>query len=105
MLQNIPPVPHGKSEESQSASTSAHEGDVSGSTDEGWCNTYAGLDVWNSEISNIPASSGQDASAQEVEDWDKELEESACSPYGKYTFTCASFEFWVVGGGCLSMFK
>ncbi|KAF4801929.1 hypothetical protein TURU_030192 [Turdus rufiventris] len=93
LLQNIPPVPHGKSEESQSASTSLHEGDVSGSTDEGWCNTYAGLDVWNSEISNIPECSGQqDASAQEVEDWDKELEESACSPYDADDFSCGSFE-------------
>ncbi|XP_056361932.1 coordinator of PRMT5 and differentiation stimulator [Oenanthe melanoleuca] len=93
LLQNIPPVLHGKSEESPSASTSCHEGDVSGSTDEGWCNIYAGLDVWNSEVSNIPESSGQqDASPHEVEDWDKELEEADCSPYDADDFSCGSFE-------------
>lgn len=98
-MKNIPNVPDGKSEESESASTSPNEGDVSGSTDDGWYNIYGALDVWDSEVSNISESPGQqDASEYEVEDWDKELEESTCGPYGEYTFTCASFEFWIVGG-------
>ncbi|XP_039937737.1 coordinator of PRMT5 and differentiation stimulator isoform X1 [Hirundo rustica] len=83
LLQNIPNVPDGTSEESVSASTSPNEGDVSGSTDEGWYNIYADLDVWDSEVSNIPESSvQQDVSEHEVEDWDKELEESTYGPYG-----------------------
>lgn len=98
-MKNIPNVPDSKSEESESASTSPNEGDVSSSTDDGWYNIYGALDVWDSEVSNIPESPGQqDASEYEVEDWDKELEESTCGPYGEYTFTCASFEFWIVGG-------
>lgn len=103
MLQNIPDVPDGKSEENGSASPSPNEDDVSGSADEGWYNIYADLDLWDSEGSNIPESSGQQAASEhEVEDWDKELEESSRGPYGKYTFTCASFEFWVVGGRCFA---
>ncbi|XP_023794515.1 coordinator of PRMT5 and differentiation stimulator isoform X3 [Cyanistes caeruleus] len=83
LQQNIPNVPDGKSEESESASTSPSEGDVSGSTDEGWYNIYADLDVWDNEVSSIPESSGQqDASEHEVEDWDRELEEFTCGPYG-----------------------
>lgn len=35
----------------------------------------------------------------EMEDWDKELEESERSPYGKYEFICDSFEFWLACGG------
>lgn len=98
LLQNIPNVPDGKSEESESASTSPNEGAISGSIDDGWYNIYADLDVWDNEVSKIPESPGQqDASEYEVEDWDKELEESTCGPYGEYTFTCASFEFWIVG--------
>ncbi|XP_072792999.1 coordinator of PRMT5 and differentiation stimulator isoform X2 [Taeniopygia guttata] len=86
-LQNIPNVPDGKSEESESTSTAPNEDDVSGSTDEGWYNIYADLDVWDSEVSNVPESSGQqDASEHEVEDWDKELEESTCGPYGNPAF-------------------
>ncbi|NXN84959.1 COPRS protein, partial [Bombycilla garrulus] len=44
-------------------------------------------------VSSIAESSGQqDASEHEVEDWDKELEESACSPYDADDFLCGSFE-------------
>ncbi|NWY69846.1 COPRS protein, partial [Erithacus rubecula] len=44
-------------------------------------------------LSNILESSGlQDASAHVVEDWDKELEESDCSPYDADDFFCGSFE-------------
>lgn len=59
--------------------------------------------MWDSEVPNGPECSGQqDASEHEVEDWDKELQESASGPYGEYTFTCASFEFWIVGGRCFA---
>ncbi|XP_039937738.1 coordinator of PRMT5 and differentiation stimulator isoform X2 [Hirundo rustica] len=93
LLQNIPNVPDGTSEESVSASTSPNEGDVSGSTDEGWYNIYADLDVWDSEVSNIPESSvQQDVSEHEVEDWDKELEESTYGPYDADDLSCGSFE-------------
>lgn len=97
MLQNIPNVPDGKSEESASASTSPNEDDVSGSTDEGWYNIFADLDVWDSE-----SSGQQDTSEHEVEDWDKELEECTRGPYGEYIFTYASFEFWIVGDRCFA---
>ncbi|XP_030089677.1 coordinator of PRMT5 and differentiation stimulator [Serinus canaria] len=93
LLQNIPNVPDGKSGESEFASTSPNEGDASGSTDEGWYNIYADLDVWDSEASNVPKSSGQqDASEHEVEDWDKELEESASGPYDADDLAGGSFE-------------
>ncbi|XP_066421992.1 coordinator of PRMT5 and differentiation stimulator [Molothrus aeneus] len=93
LLQNIPNVPDGKSEESEFASTSPNEGDVSGSTDEGWYNIYADLDVWDNEVSNVPESSGQqDASEHEVEDWDKELEESASGPYDADDLSGGSYE-------------
>ncbi|XP_023794516.1 coordinator of PRMT5 and differentiation stimulator isoform X4 [Cyanistes caeruleus] len=93
LQQNIPNVPDGKSEESESASTSPSEGDVSGSTDEGWYNIYADLDVWDNEVSSIPESSGQqDASEHEVEDWDRELEEFTCGPYDADDLSCGSFE-------------
>lgn len=59
--------------------------------------------MWDSEVSTVPESSGQpDASEHEVEDWDKELEGSTYDPYGEYTFTCASFEFWIVGDRCFA---
>ncbi|NWV41691.1 COPRS protein, partial [Grantiella picta] len=32
------------------------------------------------------------ASKHEVEDWDKELEESTCGPYDADDFSCGSFE-------------
>ncbi|NXK95927.1 COPRS protein, partial [Formicarius rufipectus] len=34
----------------------------------------------------------QNASEYEVEDWDKELEESACSPYDADDLSCGSFQ-------------
>ncbi|XP_005490515.2 coordinator of PRMT5 and differentiation stimulator [Zonotrichia albicollis] len=93
VLQNIPNVPDGNSEESESASTSPNEGDISGSTDGGWCNIYTDLDVWDGEVSNVPKSSGQqDASEHEVEDWDKELEEAASGPYDADDLCGGSFE-------------
>ncbi|NXM97327.1 COPRS protein, partial [Sylvia borin] len=46
-----------------------------------------------SEVSNIPESSGQqNASEHEVEDWDKELEESTYGPYDADDLYCGSFE-------------
>ncbi|XP_057224782.1 coordinator of PRMT5 and differentiation stimulator [Malurus melanocephalus] len=86
---SIPNVPDGKSEAHESASTSPNEGDVSGSPDDDWCNTYGVMDLWD-EVSESPGQ--QDASGYEAEDWDKELEESTRSPYDADDFCCGSFE-------------
>ncbi|XP_039246098.1 coordinator of PRMT5 and differentiation stimulator isoform X2 [Pipra filicauda] len=90
LLDNIPNVPDSKSEESEASDASHSEGDDSVSPDD-WYNVHFYLDEGDDEVSSIPDSPKlQSASEHEVEDWDKELEESAYGPYGASKAASAS---------------
>lgn len=96
LLKNILCVLDSDSEGSEFSDISACEDDVSLHTD-------TDMEDLCGELSRMPEDvtfpQQQTASTYEVEDWDKELEESECSPYGKYKFTGGSFEFWLARGG------
>ncbi|XP_017667612.1 PREDICTED: coordinator of PRMT5 and differentiation stimulator isoform X3 [Lepidothrix coronata] len=88
LLDNISNVPDSKSEESEASDAPHSEGDHSVSPDD-WYNVHEGDGV----VSSIPDSPKlQSASEHEVEDWDKELEESACGPYDADDLSCGSFQ-------------
>lgn len=99
LLKSFPNVCDSESEESELSSTSHDENDVSGSPVD-CIDSPPDLDDWSSGVSSVPDAVTfpelQTASVYEAEDWDKELEQSECGPYGEYRFTCASFEFWSV---------
>lgn len=88
------------SEESEFSDTSSYEDDVSQSP-AGYHYVPPDLEELNGDISNmlesVTSPEQQTASVYEVEDWDKELEESESNPYGEYKFTCASFEYVELG--------
>ncbi|XP_064532134.1 coordinator of PRMT5 and differentiation stimulator isoform X2 [Pseudopipra pipra] len=84
LLDNISNMPDSKSEESEASDASHSEGDDSVSPDD-WYKVHFYLDEEEDEVSSIPDSPQlQSASEHEVEDWDKELEESAYGPYGEH---------------------
>ncbi|XP_027510291.1 coordinator of PRMT5 and differentiation stimulator isoform X1 [Corapipo altera] len=92
LLDNIPNVPDSKSEESEASDASHSEGDDSVSPDD-WYNVHFYLDEEDDEVYSIPDSPKlQSASEYEVEDWDKELEESAYGPYDADDLSCGSFQ-------------
>ncbi|XP_027547677.1 coordinator of PRMT5 and differentiation stimulator isoform X2 [Neopelma chrysocephalum] len=92
LLDNIPNVPDSKSEESEASDASHSEGDDRVSSDD-WYNAHFYLAEGDDEVSSIPDSPKlQSASEYEVEDWDKELEESACGPYDADDLSCGSFQ-------------
>ncbi|XP_071429437.1 coordinator of PRMT5 and differentiation stimulator-like [Pithys albifrons albifrons] len=92
LLDDIPNVPDSKSEEREASDTSDNEGDVSGSSDV-WYNMNSYLSEGDDEVSSTPESPKfQDASEYEVEDWDKELRESACGPYDDEDLSWGSFQ-------------
>lgn len=99
LLKSLPNVRDSESEESELSDTSHNENDVSDSPVDG-VDSPPDLDYWGSIVSSVPDAITfpelQTASVYEVEDWDKELEESELGPYGEYRFTCALFEFWPV---------
>ncbi|XP_032562981.1 coordinator of PRMT5 and differentiation stimulator isoform X2 [Chiroxiphia lanceolata] len=90
LLDNIPNVPDSKSEDNEASDASHSEGDDSVSPDD-WYNVHFYLDEEDDEVSSIPDSPKlQSAPEYEVEDWDKELEESAYGPYGASKAASAS---------------
>ena len=97
-LKNIPSVLDSESEESEFSDTS-HNENVSGSPVD-CAHIHPDLEDLDGEVSGMPEAVTfpelQTATVYEVEDWDKELEESESNPYGEYRFTCASFEFCLV---------
>lgn len=99
LRKNIPRVLDSDSEESEFSDTSSYEDDV-GRSSAGY-HVLPDLEDLNCEISNmlenVTSPEQQSASVYEVEDWDKELEESESNPYGEYKFTCASFKYVEVG--------
>ncbi|XP_064532143.1 coordinator of PRMT5 and differentiation stimulator isoform X5 [Pseudopipra pipra] len=99
LLDNISNMPDSKSEESEASDASHSEGDDSVSPDD-WYKVHFYLDEEEDEVSSIPDSPQlQSASEHEVEDWDKELEESAYGPYalapGGADSWAAAFDFGV----------
>lgn len=99
LLKNIPNVLDSESEESEFSDISHNENDVSGSPVDS-VHLRPDLEDLGGEVSSMPEAVTfpelQTASVYEVEDWDKELEDSECNPYGEYKFTCALFEFRIV---------
>lgn len=99
MRKSIPNVLDSESEESEFSDTSHNENDVSGSPVD-CVDTHPDLEDLGGEVCSMPETvtfpEQQTVSVFEVEDWDKELEDSECNPYGEYKFICASFEFWLV---------
>ncbi|NXM68291.1 COPRS protein, partial [Serilophus lunatus] len=47
---------------------------------------------WDEASSTPESPKLQDASGYELEDWDKELEESACYPYDADDLSCGSYQ-------------
>jgi len=90
LLENIPNVQN-ESGESEFSDSSHDEEDVSSSSVD-CVHILPDLEELGGEVSSMLEA----VTFQEVEDWDKELEESECNPYGEYKFTCASFELWLV---------
>ncbi|XP_009071928.1 PREDICTED: coordinator of PRMT5 and differentiation stimulator [Acanthisitta chloris] len=81
-----------KSEESATSDNESHGSDSPGA----WSNTQSALEEWEEDVSStpeaVPAPQPDTAPVHEVEDWDRELEEAACSPYDADDFNCGSFE-------------
>lgn len=96
LLKNIPNVLDSESEESEFSDIFHNENDVSGSPVDCFHIRFD-LEDLDGEVAGMPEAITfpelQTASVYEAEDWDKELEDSECNPYGEYKFTCASFEF------------
>lgn len=99
LRKNIPRILDSDSEESEFSDISPYEDDVSRSP-VGYY-VQPDLEDLDGEISNmlenVTSPEQQTALVYEVEDWDKELEDSESNPYGEYKFTCASFEYVEVG--------
>lgn len=93
MLKKIPNGPDSESEESEFSDASCDENDVSDSPAD-CARVHPDLEDLDGEVSNmleaVTFPELQTASVYEVEDWDKELEDSECSPYGEYKFTFSS---------------
>lgn len=89
LLKNILCVLDSDSEGSEFSDISACEDDVSLHTD-------TDMEDLCGELSRMPEDvtfpQQQTASTYEVEDWDKELEESECSPYDAGDLYCGSFQ-------------
>ncbi|KAI6075710.1 Coordinator of PRMT5 and differentiation stimulator isoform X2 [Aix galericulata] len=84
LRKNIPHVLNSDSEESEFSDTSSYEDDVSRSP-ASYHYVQPDLEELDGEISNmlesVTSPEQQTASVYEVEDWDKELEESESNPY------------------------
>nr|XP_021122992.1 coordinator of PRMT5 and differentiation stimulator isoform X2 [Anas platyrhynchos]XP_038021432.1 coordinator of PRMT5 and differentiation stimulator isoform X2 [Anas platyrhynchos]XP_038021433.1 coordinator of PRMT5 and differentiation stimulator isoform X2 [Anas platyrhynchos] len=94
LRKNIPRVLDSDSEESEFSDTSSYEDDV-GRSSAGY-HVLPDLEDLNCEISNmlenVTSPEQQSASVYEVEDWDKELEESESNPYDAGDLYCGSFQ-------------
>ncbi|XP_068511107.1 coordinator of PRMT5 and differentiation stimulator isoform X1 [Anas acuta] len=94
LRKNIPRVLDSDSEESEFSDTSSYEDDV-GRSPAGY-HVLPDLEDLNCEISNmlenVTSPEQQSASVYEVEDWDKELEESESNPYDAGDLYCGSFQ-------------
>ncbi|XP_072208341.1 coordinator of PRMT5 and differentiation stimulator [Excalfactoria chinensis] len=70
--------------------------DISAYGDDGSVHTDSDIEDLCGELSRMPEDvtfpRQQTASTYEVEDWDKELEESECSPYDAGDLYCGSFQ-------------
>ncbi|KAM6049973.1 coordinator of PRMT5 and differentiation stimulator isoform 2-T2 [Theristicus caerulescens] len=95
LLKNIPNVLDNESEESEFSDISHNENDVSGSPVDG-VHIHPDLEDLGGEVSSMPEAVTfpelQTASVYEVEDWDKELEDSECNPYDAGDLHCGSFQ-------------
>ncbi|XP_071619998.1 coordinator of PRMT5 and differentiation stimulator isoform X2 [Heliangelus exortis] len=95
LLKDIPDVLDSESEESELSDSSHNEGECSASPVQ--CdNLHPDLEDLVAEISGMPEAvtspEPKAMSAYEVEDWDKELEDSECDPYDADDFHCGSFQ-------------
>ncbi|XP_061867155.1 coordinator of PRMT5 and differentiation stimulator [Colius striatus] len=89
LLKNIPNVLDSEFEESEFSDTCHDEGDVSGFPfDSG------DLEDLDGEVSSMPVAVtfSKLQTSSELEDWDKELEDSECSPYDDGDLHCGSFQ-------------
>ncbi|XP_076209862.1 coordinator of PRMT5 and differentiation stimulator isoform X1 [Aptenodytes patagonicus] len=95
LLKNIPNVLDSESEESEFSDISHNENDVSGSPVD-CVHLRPDLEDLGGEVSSMPEAVTfpelQTASVYEVEDWDKELEDSECNPYDAGDLYCGSFQ-------------
>ncbi|XP_055651348.1 coordinator of PRMT5 and differentiation stimulator isoform X1 [Falco peregrinus] len=93
-LKNIPSVLDSESEESEFSDTS-HNENVSGSPVD-CAHIHPDLEDLDGEVSGMPEAVTfpelQTATVYEVEDWDKELEESESNPYDAGDLHCGSFQ-------------
>lgn len=92
LLKGISNVPDSESEESEFYDVSRNKSDGSDPPAD-WAHVHPDLEDLDGEVSSmleaVTFAELQTASVSEVEDWDKELEDFECSPYGEYKFTCA----------------
>ncbi|XP_064378761.1 coordinator of PRMT5 and differentiation stimulator isoform X3 [Dromaius novaehollandiae] len=81
---NIPNIADSEAQESEFSDISHYEKDVSGSSVES-AHFCSDLEDWDGEASSVPGAAVfpelQTAAEYEVEDWDKELEDSEFNPY------------------------
>lgn len=95
LLKNIPYILHNECEEGEFSDTSQNENDVSGSPID-YYDLHSDVEDLNGEVSTVSEAETfpvlQAAAVYEAEDWDKELEDSECNPYGEYQCACAPCE-------------
>nr|XP_025954869.1 coordinator of PRMT5 and differentiation stimulator [Dromaius novaehollandiae] len=92
---NIPNIADSEAQESEFSDISHYEKDVSGSSVES-AHFCSDLEDWDGEASSVPGAAVfpelQTAAEYEVEDWDKELEDSEFNPYDAGDLHCGSFQ-------------
>ncbi|KAM9639683.1 coordinator of PRMT5 and differentiation stimulator isoform 1-T3 [Morphnus guianensis] len=95
LRKNIPHVLDSESEESEFSDTSHNENDVSDSPVD-CVDIRPDLEDLGGEVCSMPEGvtfpEQQTVSVYEVEDWDKELEDSECNPYDAGDLHCGSFQ-------------
>ncbi|XP_008935867.1 PREDICTED: coordinator of PRMT5 and differentiation stimulator [Merops nubicus] len=95
LLKNIPKALDSESEEGEFSDSSHNESNDLGSSVD-CVHTCADGEDFDSEASSVPETVAfpelQPAPVHEPEDWDKELEESGCSPYDADDLYCGSFQ-------------